>query len=223
MIRRLAGRVLGFGLRLVAVLAVVLMVWVGAYRWLDPPVTWLIATERARLGQVEQTWTGLTEMSAHLPRAAMAAEDARFCAHFGFDLREIRKALDAGAARGASTISQQVAKNVFLWPDRSWIRKGAEAGLTLLIEALWPKRRIMEVYLNVAEFGEGVFGAEAGAQASFRKPARALTLNEASRLVAVLPNPKGRDARKQVRRGARVADGAATLAANGGAACIAPD
>ena len=152
--------------------------------------------------------------------AAMAAEDARFCGHWGFDFVEIEKALNGGAARGASTISQQVAKNVFLWPDRSWLRKGAEAGFTLLIETLWPKRRIMEVYLNVAEFGEGVFGAEAGAQAAFGKSAADLNLRQSARLIAVLPNPKNREPQAQVQRGARIAGGAQTLLADGRATCI---
>jgi monofunctional biosynthetic peptidoglycan transglycosylase len=138
----------------------------------------------------------------------------------GFDFVEIEKALDGGAARGASTISQQVAKNVFLWPDRSWVRKGAEAGFTLLIEALWPKRRIIEVYLNVAEFGEGVFGAEAGAQAAYGKSAANLTLRQSARLVAILPNPKNREPQAQVRRGARIAGGTRTLKADGRATCV---
>ena len=197
-----------------------IVIWVGAYRWINPPTTWLIMTEQARLGAVRQNWVSLEEMSPDLPRAAMAAEDARFCDHWGFDLVEIEKALSAGASRGASTISQQVAKNVFLWPERSWLRKGAEAGFTLLIEALWPKRRIIEIYLNVAEFGEGVFGADAGAQANFGKAAADLTPRQAARLVAVLPNPKNRTAQAQSKRGARILDGARTLKATGRDGCL---
>ena len=136
-----------------------------AYRWIDPPVTWLMLSERWRLGAIEREWVGLDAMSAYLPLSAAAAEDANFCRHWGLDLDGIRAALaDSERLRGGSTISQQVAKNVFLWPARSWLRKGLEAGFTVLIEALWPKRRIMEVYLNVAEFDEGVFGVEAAAR-----------------------------------------------------------
>lgn len=216
MIKRLIRR----ALRVMVLFAIVIVLWVGAYRWINPPVTWLIGSEWVRLGQVERTWVPLDTMSPHLPRAAMAAEDARFCDHWGFDFVEIEKALNGGAARGASTISQQVAKNVFLWPDRSWIRKGAEAGFTLLIETLWPKKRIMEIYLNVAEFGEGVFGAEAGAQAAFGKSAATLSLRQSARLAAVLPNPKNRDAKAQVQRGTRIADGAQTLKAERRATCL---
>jgi monofunctional biosynthetic peptidoglycan transglycosylase len=144
-----------------------------------------------RLGGVEREWTPLAEMSAFLPLSAAAAEDANFCRHRGFDLDGIRAALaDDGRLRGGSSISQQVAKNVFLWPGRSWLRKGLEAGFTLMIELAWPKRRIIEVYLNVAEFGPGIYGAEAAARAYFDKPANALTPREAALLAAVLPSPR---------------------------------
>ena len=124
--------------------------------------------------------------------AVIAAEDQKFAHHFGFDFESIADALDDNAQRrrGASTISQQVAKNLYLWPGRSYLRKGVEAYLTLLIESLWPKRRILEIYLNVAEFGSGIFGAEAASRQFFEKPARRLSLWEASLLAAVLPNPK---------------------------------
>lgn len=206
--------------RLAVAFTIIVVIWVGAYRWINPPTTWLITSEVARLGTVNRQWISLSDMSPHLPRTAMAAEDARFCTHWGFDFEEIEKALAGGAARGASTISQQVAKNAFLWPERSWVRKGAEAGFTLLIEALWPKRRIIEVYLNVAEFGEGVFGVKAGAQAAFNRSAADLSLHQSARLIAVLPNPKNRDANAQDRRGARIADGAQTLKADGRASCV---
>jgi monofunctional glycosyltransferase len=123
----------------------------------------------------------------------VASEDQRFPTHRGFDMDQIRKAMDEAQrgrrARGASTISQQVAKNLFLWNGHSWVRKGLEAWFTVLIETLWPKRRILEVYLNSAEFGYGIYGAEAAAQAFFHKPAARLTRDEAARLAAVLPNP----------------------------------
>lgn len=139
-------------------------------------------------------WVGWGAISDAAKLAVIAAEDQRFPEHFGFDVAAIEKAIDynhrGGRARGASTISQQTAKNLFLWPGRSWLRKGLEVGFTLLIETLWTKQRVLTVYLNVAEFGEGVYGVEAAAQAFFGKPAAALGPYEASLLAAVLPNPK---------------------------------
>src|SRR5262249_3935792 len=140
-------------------------------------------------------WVSLDQISSNLVRAVIASEDQKFCSHYGFDLDEIDKALDENASgrrlRGASTISQQTAKNLFLGPSRSWLRKGVEAYLTVLIESLWPKRRIMETYLNIAEWGPRLFGAEAAAQANFRKPAARLSPIEAARLAVILPNPRG--------------------------------
>lgn len=200
--------------------------WVASYRIINPPVTYLIAQEWVRLGDVERSWRDLEEISPHLPRAVMGGEDARFCGHWGFDFEEIARALeDEDRRRGASTLTQQVAKNVFLWPDASWLRKGLEAGFAVLIEAFWSKRRIMEVYLNVAEMDEGVFGAEAAAQRYFGVAASELTLTQAARIAAILPNPKGRDAARPTtylsRRSSAIADGAETLRANGGADCVA--
>ena len=126
--------------------------------------------------------------------AVIAAEDQRFLEHRGFDLASIRAALDeraqGGRVRGASTVSQQLAKNLFLWPGRSWLRKALEAGFTVLIESFWPKQRILEVYLNVVEFGPGVYGVGAAAEVYFRKAAAELTAEEAALLAAVLPNPQ---------------------------------
>jgi monofunctional glycosyltransferase len=143
--------------------------------------------------RLQHTWRDYAHISAQLPLAVVASEDQRFPEHRGFDMEQIKKAMDEAQrgrrARGASTISQQVAKNLFLWNGRSWVRKGLEAWFTVLIETLWPKRRILEVYLNSAEFGYGIYGAEAAAQAFFRKPAARLTRAEAARLAAVLPNP----------------------------------
>jgi monofunctional biosynthetic peptidoglycan transglycosylase len=136
-------------------------------------------------------WDGI---SSHLPIAAVAAEDQKFPAHFGFDLDEIGKALErnrrGGRLRGASTISQQVAKNLYLWPGQSFVRKGLEAYFTVAIEVLWPKRRILEVYLNVAEFGPGIFGALAASRRVFGREPGDLTSRQAATLIAVLPNPK---------------------------------
>lgn len=139
-------------------------------------------------------WVGMDEISPWMGLAVIAAEDQKFPEHWGFDVAAIEKALahnerSDSRIRGASTLSQQTAKNVFLWDGRSWLRKGLEAGLTVGIETVWSKRRILTVYLNVAEFGNGVFGVEAAAQRYFHKPASRLTMSEAALLAAVLPNP----------------------------------
>ncbi len=143
---------------------------------------------------IRRQWRDFDRISPELALAVVASEDQRFTTHHGFDFREIQNALReaeaGGRMRGASTITQQVAKNLFLWNGRSWLRKGLEAWFTVLVELFWPKQRILEVYLNIAEFGPGIYGAEAAAQAFFRKPAGRLTRSEAARLAAVLPNPK---------------------------------
>lgn len=139
-------------------------------------------------------WVGMDEISPWMGLAVIAAEDQKFPEHWGFDVSAIEKALahnerNENRVRGASTLSQQTAKNLFLWDGRSWIRKGLEAGLTLGMETVWSKKRILTVYLNIAEFGDGVFGVEAAAQRYFHKPASRLTISEAALLAAVLPNP----------------------------------
>ncbi len=139
-------------------------------------------------------WVGMDEISPWMGLAVIAAEDQKFPQHWGFDMAAIEKALShnerhENRIRGASTLSQQTAKNLFLWDGRSWMRKGLEAGLTLGMETVWSKRRILTVYLNIAEFGEGIFGVEAAAQRYFHKPASRLTQAEAALLAAVLPNP----------------------------------
>ncbi|MDH3224805.1 MAG: monofunctional biosynthetic peptidoglycan transglycosylase, partial [Gemmatimonadota bacterium] len=159
-------------------------------------------------GGIRYDWVKAADISPNLALAVLAAEDQRFPVHHGFDLEEIRKAMgETGRRRGASTVSQQVAKNLFLWPG-GWARKGLEAYLTVLIETLWPKRRILEVYLNVAEFGPGVFGAEGASRAYYGKPAAALTSSEAARLAAVLPSPRrmsvARPSEYVVRRGREI-------------------
>jgi len=166
------------------------------WRWIAPPTTAFMLQERWGIGQpardVRHRWVDWDEISPHLKIAVVAAEDQKFPTHHGFDLESIADALqdDGAGRRGASTISQQVAKNLFLWPGRSFVRKGLEAWLTLWIEALWPKRRILEVYLNVAEFGPGVFGAEAASRVLLGTSAAALGPEQAARLAAVLPAPK---------------------------------
>ncbi len=139
-------------------------------------------------------WVSMDEISPWMPLAVIAAEDQKFPDHWGFDMASIEKAIshnerNENRIRGASTLSQQTAKNLFLWDGRSWVRKGLEAGLTLGMEVVWTKRRILTVYLNIAEFGEGTFGVEAAAQRYFHKPASRLTAAEAALLAAVLPNP----------------------------------
>ena len=156
-------------------------------------MTLLMVQKSGEFG-VAKDWRPLDQIDRDLVHAVIAAEDARFCEHNGFDMEAIRNAMEAnergGKVRGGSTISQQTAKNVFLWPQRSWIRKGAEAYFTVLTEAIWSKRRIMEVYLNVIEMAPGVYGAEAAAQRWFKKSAADLTRQEAARLAAILPSPR---------------------------------
>lgn len=210
--------------RIVLGLALGLVLWVAAYRWIDPPTTPYIMAEAARLGGVEREWVDLDRVSPSLARAVVAAEDANFCRHWGFDMGAIRAAIEAGGERGASTISQQVVKNAFLWQGRSWPRKALEAVITPLMEALWPKRRILEIYLNVAETGEGMFGVQAAARRRFGRDAADLTAMEGARLAATLPSPRTRDAARPSpaleRRARAIADGAATIRTDGRAACF---
>ena len=224
----LLWRLLRWPVRIVLIAAALVVAWVLSYRVIDPPGGWYMLSESVRLGGIRRDWRDIEEISPRLARAVMAAEDARFCEHSGFDFDAIRAALAAnergGRTYGASTITQQVAKNVFLWHERSWLRKGMEAGFTVLIELTWSKRRILEVYLNTAEFDEGVFGAEAAAQHYFGRPAIALTHTQAARLATVLPAPKRRSASSpslgQQRRAASIRDGAATLEATGRDGCL---
>jgi len=162
------------------------------WRWLEPPDSAFMMRTRADGTEIDQRWVSWESISPHLPIAVVAAEDQTFPEHRGFDTESIRSALEEEGSngRGASTISQQVVKNLYLWPGRNWTRKGIEAYLTLFVEVLWPKQRILEVYLNVAEFGPGVFGAEAAAQNFFGKPALRLSAREAALMATVLPSPK---------------------------------
>lgn len=187
----------GLFITIVSVLFVALILapvtWVGAYLFFDPPAT-VLMLQRAAEGQtIHHTAIPITRMSPHIVRAVIAAEDGNFCTHDGFDVEAIRNAMEAnedgGRVRGGSTISQQTAKNLFLWPERSWVRKGLETYFTALMEFIWPKRRIMEAYLNAAEWGDGNFGIEAAARARFGVSAADLTPLQAARLAAVLPSP----------------------------------
>ncbi len=182
---------------LVAAFLLVTFGLMGIYRVVDPPATPVMAV-RALLGEpVGQRWVSLDQISPHLVRAVVASEDARFCAHAGVDLGELKAAIDDtlnGRPRGGSTITMQVVKNLFLWPSRSVIRKAIEIPLAFVLDFLWPKRRILEVYLNIAEWGPGLYGAEAAARSVFGKPALRLSPGEAQRLAVSLPNPLERDA-----------------------------
>jgi monofunctional biosynthetic peptidoglycan transglycosylase len=184
---------------LACVLLSVLMVLI--FRWVDPPFSAFMAESRIRAWAerdheyvYRRTWEDLARISPNLPLAVVASEDQKFPEHWGFDVQAIEKAYQLNQhshrVRGASTISQQVAKNLYLWSGRSYFRKGLEAYFTVLIEAFWPKRRILEIYLNIAEFGNGTFGAEAAAQRFFHKPAARLSRGDAAVLAAVLPNPE---------------------------------
>ncbi|WP_386624867.1 monofunctional biosynthetic peptidoglycan transglycosylase [Sulfitobacter geojensis] len=211
-------------LRLVSVvfLVVVALVVLGAL--INPPTTAYMFSEGRRLGGVKQTWVSIDNVAPVMARSAVAAEDANFCEHWGFDLAAIKLAIEQGSSRGASTISQQTVKNVYLWHGRLWVRKAAEALITPLVEAIWSKRRIIEVYLNIAEFDEGVFGIEAAARHYFGVAAADLSGTQAARLAAILPSPKTRSASKPsgyVRKRARqVRDGAATIGRDGRADCF---
>jgi len=224
-LRRLAQGLRRRLIRGVAVVVLVTVVWVLAYAVLPVPTTAYIIGESRRLGGVEREWVPIEEISVNLRRAVVAAEDANFCLHWGFDMAAIRDAIADGAQRGGSTISQQTVKNAFLWHGRTWIRKALEAAITPLMELVWPKDRVLEVYLNVVEFGEGVFGAEAAAQHHFGVSAADLTLRQASLLAAVLPNPQERIASAPSglveNRARSIAAGAQTIAADGRDGCFA--
>jgi len=211
-------------LRLVAALFLFAVGMSLLWGMLNPPTTFYMLQESRRLGGVERDWVAIEDIAPIMPRAAVAAEDANFCLHWGLDVTAIRTAIDQGGARGASTISQQVVKNVYLWQGRSWIRKVLEAGMTPLVELLWSKERILEVYLNVAEFDEGVFGVQAAARNYFGVDAASLSNVQAARLAAILPDPKrrsaGRPSNYVQKRAAQILDGAATIRADGRASCF---
>ncbi|QXT40071.1 monofunctional biosynthetic peptidoglycan transglycosylase [Gymnodinialimonas ceratoperidinii] len=206
-------------------LAVFFLLWILIYAVVPVPTTIYMQQERARLGGIERDWTPMEEIAPVLARSVVAAEDANFCLHWGFDMSAIRDAIAEGAARGGSTISQQTVKNTFLWHGRSWLRKAMEAAITPVMELIWPKARVLEVYLNVAEFAPGVFGAEAGARHHFGVSAADLSARQAALLAAVLPNPQERNASAPSnfvdRRARSIADGAATIRADGRDDCFA--
>ena len=191
---------------LVLVLACALLI--GLWSFL-PPVSTLMLARWASFRPVERQWTPLERMSRDLPKAVISSEDGQFCRHHGVDWEALREVIDTagedGPARGASTLAMQTAKNLFLWPSRSVVRKGLEIPLALAIDRLWGKRRILEVYLNIAEWGDGVFGAQAAARLYFGKDAARLTLREAALLAAALPNPQRRNPARPGARQSRLA------------------
>ncbi|WP_420857936.1 monofunctional biosynthetic peptidoglycan transglycosylase [Marivivens marinus] len=222
--RTLRQRLRRWVVRAVLLAVAFVAVMVVLFAILNPPTTPYIFAESRRLGGVEQDWRDLEDIAPVMARSVVAAEDANFCLHWGLDLNAIRAAMESGGNRGASTISQQVVKNVYLWHGRSWVRKSLEAMLTPVVEAVWSKERIIEVYLNVAEFDEGVFGVQAAAQHYFGVDADALSPTQAARLAAILPDPKGRSASNPssfVRsRTASIMDGAETIRVDGRADCF---
>ncbi|HEY5072796.1 MAG TPA: monofunctional biosynthetic peptidoglycan transglycosylase [Caulobacteraceae bacterium] len=223
----------GFARRLLATLIVLLLILplaaVVIYRFVPPPIT-LLMVERLLHGEgLDHRWTPLSRISPTVIRAVIASEDSRFCEHHGFDVLAIESALRhnrirPGGLRGGSTISQQTAKNVFLWPERSWLRKGFEAYFTVLTEAIWGKRRIMEVYLNTIELGPGVYGVAAASDRYFGAGSSRLTPAQAARLAAIIPSPlkwKAEDPGPYVRRRTgRIVARAGTVRRDALATCV---
>lgn len=186
-------RAIKFLLKFIVYFILITVAWVGIYAIVPPPIT---ATMIMDGNGITKDWTSFSDISPNMARAVIAAEDSKFCSHNGFDTEAIQKAIQrnaqGGRIRGGSTISQQVAKNAFLWQGGGFFRKGLEAYFTFLIETIWSKHRIMEVYLNIAETGIGTYGVQAGAQRYFKKDAKDLTKIEAARIAAALPLPKKR-------------------------------
>lgn len=207
-----------------AALAGLWLFFVVFFAFVNPIYTPYMIAESFRQGGISRGWVPLEDMAPELARSVVAAEDANFCLHWGFDIHAIRAALDEGAGRGASTLTQQVVKNVFLWQGRSWPRKALEAVMTPVVELIWTKRRIVEVYLNVSETGRGIFGVGAAARDYYDKEAADLTPTEAALIAAALPDPKGRNPMLPSgflrKRAAVIADGAATIRADGRSACF---
>lgn len=205
------------GLRLLALMFVLVFL----FSFINPPTTWTIIQGQSEFpGRASREWVDLDEVSPHMVRAVVAAEDANFCAHWGFDMVEIRKVIASGSSRGASTITQQTAKNVFLWQGRSWPRKVMETAYTPMLEALWSKRRIVEVYLNIAEFGRGVFGVHAAAEYYFKTTPDKLTLTQSAALASILPSPRTRNPQTGSARTRSIVSGAQTIRADGRDSCL---
>ncbi|CAM4104851.1 monofunctional biosynthetic peptidoglycan transglycosylase [Gillisia limnaea] len=189
-------RILKFLLKLIAGFFIITIFFVILYKWIPVPFTPLMAIRYFENPEepIQHDWVPISKISPHLQLAVISSEDQNFLTHSGFDIKAIEKAIDENKrgkrVRGASSISQQTAKNVFLWPQRSWIRKGLEVYFTFMIEIFWSKERILEVYLNSIEMGKGIYGAEAASLAWFNKPAVKLSAYEAAAIAAILPNPR---------------------------------
>ena len=191
-------RIIGWIVKLVLAFVLISLLWVLAYRFVNPPITATMVGDIFDGRGATREWMPIQQIDRDMVRAVIAAEDSKFCQHDGFDLQAIEQAMQENASggriRGGSTISQQTAKNAFLWQGGGYFRKGLEAWFTMLVEAMWDKRRIMEVYLNIAETGIGTYGVNAGTQRYFGHDASAMTRQEAARIAAVLPLPKSRGA-----------------------------
>jgi len=196
--RSLVSRLMKWIVRLIVAFFLISILWVFAYRFINPPVTFTMIGDMVAGRGAERDWMPISQIDRHMVDAAIAAEDGKFCSHHGFDVQAIENAMQRNASggriRGGSTISQQTAKNAFLWQGGGYARKGVEAWFTFLIEHLWGKRRIMEVYLNLDETGIGTYGVNAGSMRYFGHDASAMTPTEAARLAAVFPLPKKRGA-----------------------------
>ncbi len=192
------GRIVGWIVKLILAFLIISVLWVLAYRFVNPPISFTMIGDVVAGRGAHKEWMPITRIDRDMVRASIAAEDSKFCSHSGFDFEAIEDAMkrnaSGGRIRGGSTISQQTAKNAFLWQGGGYFRKGMEAWFTFLIEHLWDKRRIMEVYLNLAETGIGTYGVNAGADRYFGHDASAMSSLEAARIAAVLPLPKSRGA-----------------------------
>lgn len=221
-------RIMGWAIKAAIIFVVGSVLWVAAYRFVPPPITFTMIGNVIDGRGMTKEWMGLARMDPNMARAAIGGEDWNFCKHDGFDFKAIQQAMkenaEGGRIRGGSTISQQTAKNAFLWQGGGYFRKGLEAWFTVLIELIWDKPRIMEVYLNIAETGIGTFGTNAGAQRYFRHDATRLSPTEAARIAAVLPLPKKREAIAPTgftrRHGNTIASRIAVVRRNGLDACL---
>ena len=193
--KRLIKKIFLSCLKLFGVFFLLTLLWVLCYKYVPPPITGMMLYKWSKIENytIDTKWKKLEDIDSSLPMAFIASEDQKFLQHNGFDVKAIKEAIKSneksGKSRGASTISQQVAKNVFLLPIKSYLRKGFEVYFTSLIELIWGKRRIMEVYLNIVELGEGVYGVESACQKYFKNPSTRITRNQAALMAVVLPNP----------------------------------
>ncbi|WP_409563311.1 monofunctional biosynthetic peptidoglycan transglycosylase [Hyphomicrobium sp. MC8b] len=219
------------GLKLLVWIAIgwlaLVLALIVAYRFVNPPASMLMLQHWLTGQPVVQEWVPFGQISPNIVRAVILSEDARFCQHPGVDLEAIEEAIENtdGRARGGSTISMQVVKNLFLWPSKSYVRKAIELPLTYLTEVIWSKRRIMEIYLNIAQWGPGIFGIGAAAEHHFDKPARSLSVRDAARLAVSLPNPLERNAGRPgpgLQRLANAIQVRMRLAPSGQFACVLP-